>query len=114
MVDQLGLSLDENWDLYVDGSTGDLAIDEGPTEIRKDLAFNVGRLLEGEVGDFVDDGRAADIKLKVKKLLQGDPRIASVESIDVTIPENQPDELDIDAVLITEDGETIDTVLTAA
>lgn len=109
-----GLSLDEQWDLYVDESSGDLAFSEASEEVRKDLAFNVARLLTAYVGEYMSDGRRADIRLKVKKLIEADDRIEEVNQIEVRTPNSRPDELEVDIVATTVTGVEIDDVFTAA
>lgn len=108
-----GLSLDEQWDLYVDKSSGDLASDRGTDEVEKDLAFILGRALSDVAGDFIDDGKAGDIRLSVRKLVLADDRIDTVENIDVR-QETIDDELKIQVTATTVTGETIDNVFTVA
>lgn len=108
-----GLSLDEKWDLYVDPSSGDLQNDTGSEELRKDLAFIFARALQKYVGEFIDDGRAADIRLFSRKLVLSDPRIDTVESLEVQ-SNTQGTELEIDVLATTVEGVTVDEVFTVA
>lgn len=87
-----GLSLDEYWDLYVDERSGDLGIDRRVAEVRKDIGFLVARLLsgggednEGVVGRVIDEGRAGDIELRIRKLILSDPRVDTVSEVDVDV-----------------------------
>lgn len=107
MTTSSGLSLDRQWDLYVDESTGDLAFSRASQEIRKDLAFNIGRVLSDEVGKFMDQGRRADIERHLAKVVESDPRIAQVDSIRVQAL-NRSNELDVDMIATVEDEADID------
>lgn len=107
-----GLSLDDQWDLQVDVSSGDLETESGSSEVQKDLAFNVGRALEGAVGGALGQGELSDIELGVKKIIQADPRVESVESIETSIPSQSGDDVSIDVIAILIDGTTIEDVIT--
>lgn len=112
-----GLSLDEQWDLYVDESSGDLATDSGDREVRKDLAFILGRALigdnenEGIVGKVIDEGRAADVRLRVRKIVLNDDRIDTIDNIEVN-PGRQGEELEILIEATTVTGVQLDEVFT--
>lgn len=116
MSDELGsgLALDGQWDLYVDDSNGDLAFSEAGEEVRKDLAFQIARLLEPFVGTYLGDGKRADVRIAVRKLIANDPRIAEINQLEVTIPDTRRDEIQIDALLTTTGDTQIDAVFTAA
>jgi len=133
MTDSLGsgLALDEQWDLYVNERDGDLSFNEEGSELLKDLAFIVGRALTGSeigtdvdeddpnsdrrsrgvVGKVIDDGRAADIRLRVRKLVLSDERVDTVEEIEVETV-NNGSELEISISLTTVTGIQIDDVIT--
>jgi len=135
MTDSLGsgLSLDEQWDLYVDERSGDLSSTEEGDELMKDLAFILGRALTGSeigtdvdeddpnstrrsagiVGKVIDEGRAGDIRLRVRKLILSDPRVDTVEQVEVGTVNNGT-ELEIDITLITVTGIEIDDVITVS
>lgn len=106
-----GLSLDEQWDLYVDESSGDVAFEEASEEVQKDLAFILARALKPVVGEFIDEGGAADIRLRVRKLILSDDRIDTVDEVEV-IPDTDGDRLDIDVTATTVTGVEIDNVFT--
>lgn len=106
-----GLSLDEYWDLYVDETTGDLEIDEGLIEVRKDLAFAIGRALQDEVGGVMTDGRISDIELYVEKIVVADDRIDTVDSVGAQF-DTRKDEVEIRVVATTVTGVTLDDVFT--
>lgn len=113
-----GLSLDEQWDLYVDESSGDLAFDSADREVRKDLAFILGRALNGEgsensgvVGRVIDEGRAGDLRLRIRKLILSDERIDTVENIEVN-PDIDGSELEIEIEATTVTGVQIEDVFT--
>lgn len=107
-----GVSLDEQWDLYVDESTGDFSDSSGAEEALKDLAFQVGRLLTGVVGTYIDDEKRADIQLSVQRLIINDPRISEIPFLDVRTPDSRPDTLEIEVRAVTVEGETIEDVFT--
>lgn len=109
-----GPSLDENWDLYVDSSSGDLAISDGPEELRKDLAFNVGIYLRQFVGDYITPGLQSDIRVGARDVILSDPRISEIQSIEVSKPASNSDDLSIDVTALTVEGTEIDEVFTAA
>jgi hypothetical protein len=106
-----GPSLDSQWDLFVDESNGDLAFSEGGEELRKDLAFNVGVVLAGEVGSVLSQGQLRDLEILVKRIIQDDPRIDAVDSIKAHQPA-QNEEIEIDAVATTVDGTEFEQVFT--
>lgn len=107
-----GLSLDEQWDLYVDESSGDLAFDEAGEEVRKDLAFLVGRFLTKQVGVVLNDGIRADIRTSARKIILADDRVEEINEISVVNSGEQPDELAVDVTLTVVTGETISDVFT--
>lgn len=113
-----GLSLDEQWDLYVDESSGDLAFDSADREVRKDLAFILGRALTGEgsdnpgvVGRVIDEGRAGDIKLRIRKIILNDERIDTVNNVEIDSRANGA-ELDVKIEATTVTGVNIEDVFT--
>lgn len=109
-----GPSLDEQWDLYVDESSGDIAISNGSEELRKDLAFNVAIFLQDFVGDYISDGKRSDIRIGVRNIVLSDSRIDQVNSVRVGRSREESDELAVDVKATTVDGVTIEDVFTAA
>jgi hypothetical protein len=85
MVEQSGLSLDQQWDLYIDESTGDIGIDTAVDEVKKDLALAVGCGVTSQQieGAPLDPGQLADVELYIRKLVRSDPRVSSVPNVAV-------------------------------
>lgn len=106
-----GLSLDGQWDLTVDDQTGDLNFESGTDEIEKDLALILGRSLSRVKGKFIDEGRAGDIRLHVRKIVLVHEAIDTVDNVDVEM-DTIDDELSVDLTATTVTGQTIDNVFT--
>lgn len=100
MTEHSGLALDGQWDLYVDSVSGDLAVESAIDEVKKDLALTVGRALDGEVGNVMDDGRLSDIEIYTRKLLLSDPRVDAIEQADASVPSNDPDRMVLDITVL--------------
>lgn len=100
LVTGAGLSLDDQWDLSVDTTSGDLEADSGINELEKDLAFAVARGINNSkfTGGVMSDGQVADLGLYLKRLLRSDPRVISVDSVDVRTS-NRNQRVDADIVL---------------
>lgn len=79
-----GPDLNENWDFEVN-STGDIATTIGVDELEKDIAFNVARRLDGEIGRRRDRSTEKRIQVIVEDIFAEEVRIDSV--VDVTVRE---------------------------
>lgn len=127
MTDHYGSGplLDYNFDLAVDPS-GDVSVVSGISELEKDLAFNLTRVLKygegvespaslagGIVGVPLDRGTRSDIQIIVSDVLDSDDRIEDVVDVEIS----QGDSLDtlvIDAIVtIDTDSEEFTFVVTA-
>jgi hypothetical protein len=106
-----GLSMDEQFDLYVDDSIGDLSFSTGSEEVRKDLAFQISRLLTGVVGDFMTEGKKADIEIAVRKLVANDPRISEIARLEVREPESPTDTVEVDLLAVTVADTVVEDVI---
>lgn len=107
-----GMSLDDQWDLYVDESNGDLAFSTAEEEVKKDLAFQIARVLGDVVGDYIGQAKQADIRIAVRKLVINDSRIEEIQGLNIRTPTPQNDIIEIDMVLATTEGTTIDDTFT--
>lgn len=103
-----GLSLDEQWDLHP-GPSGDLTVDSDEDELLKDLAVNMARGIDDDVGAVIRSGDRADIEIFVRKLANSDPRVSGITRANVVMEDNT---LTIDIEIQTVDGETIQGVFT--
>jgi len=107
-----GLALDESWDFRVNANTGDLDFEQEAQELQKDLAFGVARLLDGEVGDVLEAGELADIRLEVRDVIESDPRIDEVTDIEAATEDRQSMlVIEVTAQVVTpDDAESIEQI----
>lgn len=98
-----GIALQENWDFEID-NTGDIRANTGTAELQKDVAFNVARLAQREIGSPVTNETPKDLRTIVRDITAADPRINTVPSVTVNRVERGTERFEISASMNTSDG----------
>jgi hypothetical protein len=88
----VGLALDSDFDVTSD--VGQLGIIFGSEVIERDIAFTLAREATVVRGENPDADFASELTLLTRRVLNRDPRIDSVQSIDVDLDPRLPDDPD--------------------
>jgi hypothetical protein len=100
-----GVELESDFDLLVSDITGSLSITSGTDIIERDTAFTLARQGARFRGQPSTAGGAADIEATVRRLLNRDPRIISVQNVTVR-SQNAPKTIVVEATITTATEET--------
>lgn len=99
-----GPFLSKGFDFEIDQS-GDIRTTSGITELEKDLAFITSIFLQ----DIVGDPKYPETKTRTKRIIRDvvsqEPRVGTIDSVEVTYLNTDRDEVDLDVRVVTTDAE---------
>lgn len=96
-----GIALTRHLDLKVN-NVGDIATVSGPDELEKDLALLSIVVLEPHLGRQKTRETESIISARVKEVFLAEPRINSVNSIDISFPDKE--KVKVNADVVSDDG----------
>ena len=96
----------KTWDLDI-GGDGDIGITRGVPELKKDISFKVGRVLETARGQNITRNYLSRVESVVENVLNRDERIDTVEEVRVIEDEDDPDKFHVEAKVISITAETV-------
>jgi hypothetical protein len=79
-----GIKLTQNFDFDI-SPTGDIESTDGVAELEKDLAFQLTRVLNDEVGEVIGPGSASQLERLTRVALNQDARVSEVLSVQVDL-----------------------------